>query len=277
MQNLNGFSFDEEIRCDFLVTQEIKKLWAVEMDLALQLQKICQKHNIKYFAAGGTLLGAVRHKGFIPWDNDMDFLMPQPDYEKFCQIAPIELKEPYYFQKTFALSRIRNSNTTAFTKRELESVLPPFNLGIFIDIFPLYSIPDAKFSRIKHKFKIKLLRMARSGERKIKLAEYRNKVSFRTYFDYKVWLYKLFTCFDSRDAIDRHMNVCAEYDYKNDSAGYFGITSFLPYHKRYMWKKEIFSDAAIELPFETITVPVPRDYDQYLKTSFGNYFELIRN
>lgn len=79
MQERYSFSLDEEVRCDYTVTKEAKKLWAAEMDLALQLEKICKKHNIKYFAAGGTLLGAVRHKGFIPWDNDMDFLMLKDD------------------------------------------------------------------------------------------------------------------------------------------------------------------------------------------------------
>ena len=68
----NNISLEPEERCGHYVTSDVKKLWSVELDLLEQLKKICEKHNINYFAGGGTLLGAVRHRGFIPWDDDID-------------------------------------------------------------------------------------------------------------------------------------------------------------------------------------------------------------
>ena len=77
----------EEIRCDYLVTEKYKKVWAVEIDLLLELDRVCRKHGLKYFLMYGTLLGAVRHGGFVPWDDDLDVIMLRGDYEKLQYLA----------------------------------------------------------------------------------------------------------------------------------------------------------------------------------------------
>ena len=74
--------YKEEVRNDYKISSEMKKIWSIELDLFNQLDRICKKHNITYYADGGTLLGAVRHHGFIPWDDDMDFMMYRDDFEK---------------------------------------------------------------------------------------------------------------------------------------------------------------------------------------------------
>ena len=104
----------KEIRCGWTVWPSTKRTWIVEMEMLAELDRICKKYDIKYFAEGGTLLGAVRHGGFIPWDDDVDIAMLREDYDKFCKVAPDEISAPLFFQDChtdnikFLFSRIRN-------------------------------------------------------------------------------------------------------------------------------------------------------------------------
>lgn len=89
---------EEEIRDEFLVDVKRKQVWAVELDLFLKFVTVCRKYNLRYYADSGTLLGAVRHQGFIPWDDDMDFVMFRDDYDKLCEVGEKEFGHPYFFQ-----------------------------------------------------------------------------------------------------------------------------------------------------------------------------------
>ena len=85
----------DEMRYGFLVTSDRKKIWNVQINLIKEFARICEKHNLRWFIIGGTLIGAARHKGFIPWDDDADVAMLRPDYEKFRAIVESEIKPPY--------------------------------------------------------------------------------------------------------------------------------------------------------------------------------------
>ncbi len=104
------------------------------------VDELCTKHKIKYYMIGGTLLGAVRHKGFIPWDDDFDIIMPRDDFDKFVKIASVELKEPFKLawittndEYRHLYAKVENSNTVFFEDIKYGSGYP----GIFVDIFPL--------------------------------------------------------------------------------------------------------------------------------------------
>lgn len=129
----------------------LDKIHKLELMIALEIKKICEKHNIRYFLTAGTLLGAVRHKGFIPWDDDMDIGMLREDYEKFLEVCKAELDKKYFLQTwdtdpdyPFSYAKIRLKNTRfveAFSsKGEKEN-------GIFVDIFPFDAVPDSKIKR----------------------------------------------------------------------------------------------------------------------------------
>ena len=87
--------FENEIREGFFVPSMVKRAWAAELEVLSEIDKICQKYNIQYFAEWGTLLGAVRHNGFIPWDDDLDIGMKRADYERFLAAAEKELPTGY--------------------------------------------------------------------------------------------------------------------------------------------------------------------------------------
>ena len=148
----DGF-LDEEERCGHIVSKQMKEVWAIQLDLLAEFDRVCNKHNIKYFASGGTALGAIRHKGFIPWDDDMDLMMLRDDYDKLLDIAPDEFNPPYFLQNKYSdpggnetISKFRNINTTALLKNEVGSCFD-YCKGIFIDIFPLDVIPDNQQER----------------------------------------------------------------------------------------------------------------------------------
>lgn len=139
--------FEEELRSDYRVSGSMKEVWAVELDLLYRLDRLCEKHSLRHCIAYGTLIGAARHGGFIPWDDDLDVFMPREDYDRLCNIAPKELEEPYFFQSektdygiARSFARLRNSATTGIQKMEDSSYIR-YNQGIFIDIFPLDRVP----------------------------------------------------------------------------------------------------------------------------------------
>jgi lipopolysaccharide cholinephosphotransferase len=148
----DGF-LDEEVRCDYTVSHEMKELWAVELDLLAEFDRVCKKNSITYTADGGTLLGAVRHHGFIPWDDDIDIAMLRSDYEKLNGIAKEEFKDPYFWQteetdpgSMRGHAQLRNSNTTGMLKSELDRNIM-YNQGVFIDVFPFDNVPDDSVAR----------------------------------------------------------------------------------------------------------------------------------
>lgn len=139
--------FKEEVRCDYKISETQKMMWAMQLDLYMVFSEICEKYGLKYFMMFGGLLGAIRHNGFIPWDDDIDVAMPRKDYEIFMKVAPGELKEPYALQNPytypncfFSVVTLRNSMGT-FTPKRFKTL--DYNKGIPIDIFPLdYCNPD---------------------------------------------------------------------------------------------------------------------------------------
>ncbi len=136
---------EEEIQNEFLVDSHRKKIWAVELDLMLEIDRVCKKHKLRYFLMCGTLLGAIRHQGFIPWDDDADLAMPREDYEKFIRLGD-EFKHPIFLQTPYtdsnyaaSYARVRNSNTSAISPIIKYQKM---NQGLFVDIFTLDNLVE---------------------------------------------------------------------------------------------------------------------------------------
>ncbi len=145
----------EEERDGYKVSAEMKQLWAVQLDLLNELDCVCKKHNLRYTLDFGTLLGAIRHKGFIPWDEDIDVSMLREDFNKLQAVAADEFKHPYFFQTVDTdpgfeggIARIRRSDTT-FLQKEGVVYRTKHNHGIFIDIFVFDNAPSKEYDEVR--------------------------------------------------------------------------------------------------------------------------------
>lgn len=138
----------EETRIGYTISADMKKLWAVQMDLLQYLLDVCNKHGLRIYADGGTLLGAIRHKGYIPWDDDIDMVMLREDYDRLMTLAD-EFEHPYFLQNVYTdphythrHAQVRNSETACWSQKE-KGCPKRFNQGIFVDIFPADNIPQS--------------------------------------------------------------------------------------------------------------------------------------
>lgn len=126
--------------------EQLDKIHSLELKIALEIKRICEKNNIRYFMTAGTLLGAVRHGGFIPWDDDMDIGMLREDYERFIKACETDLGSEFFLQTwdtdpdyPFSFGKVR-LNGTHFIEGFSEK--GGMHNGIFVDIFPFDNVPD---------------------------------------------------------------------------------------------------------------------------------------
>ena len=156
--NFDENFFKEEIRHKYKISTKQKKIWANCLNLLEKFMEVCDRNNIKWVVDAGTLLGAVRHKGFIPWDTDVDICMSRENYEKL-KLCAHEFEEPFYLQYLLddcrrdycgGYVKLRNSNSTGCSRYRTDHLQYGFNGGGFIDIFILDGVFDDIEKRNEH-------------------------------------------------------------------------------------------------------------------------------
>lgn len=270
---------DEEERCGYVVSHEMKKVWAVMLDLLAEFDRVCKKHNLKYQASWGTLLGAVRHKGIIPWDDDLDVQMFREDYDKLCELGPSEFQHPYFFQSKYTdpgmgylCCKLRNSETTALSKSEKNSITD-YNKGIFIDIFPVDRIPDDPNEResLFNAVKEKRLEVIAEGRKLGIFSETESKIQHIV----KKLLYKILV-----GRRKRHLpEFLQSYKELNKLCGKFNQTEtqqvamlmYYPPEANIMYREDY--EEIVYMDFEFLKIPVAKGYDHALKTLYGDYMK----
>ncbi|MBQ9485334.1 MAG: LicD family protein [Clostridia bacterium] len=260
----------EEVVCGFTVSSNRKKVWRTELDMVHAALDICGKYGLKIFAIGGTLIGAVRHGGFIPWDDDIDLFMPRTDYEKFIAAAKTELKAPYFLQhytteKAYpnGHAQIRNSQTTCFINESYSDLKRGKNCGIFIDIFPYDNLPDDKPARTEFWKKIKRLKnlvMWKIYPTEKSLKGFVQKCVATAYFCF----HGLENTIKKADMLSRKFNGKTE----KIAPVSFGLVK-----ESTVWNEKD-AEKIICVKFEDTVMPIPENYDQILKTQYGDYMKI---
>ena len=276
-----GF-LNKETRCGFTVSEKLKEVWAVELDLLSEFDRVCKKYGIKYIASCGTMLGAARHHGFIPWDDDVDLMMMRDEYDKLCEIAPTEFKHPYFFQTEDTdpgfmryFARLRNSNTTGIQAFEA-GYNYKYNQGIFIDIFPMDAVIDDKELFEKQyqdeKYISKKIFKACSWGHHL---PYTNTLGYRLkrYFILPFFGQLIEKYFNVNKLFHQYMDVCKRYNRENTE--YVSLLSFEFREKRHFIKRKDMEDI-IEVDFEFMKIPTIANYDEALRWKYGNYNEMVK-
>lgn len=250
---------------EYTTDPTLRLLQLTELEILKVVVKVCEEYNIRYFLTAGTLLGAARHGGFIPWDDDVDIGMPRPDYERFCEIAPKALPNNLFFQthitdknyfNTFAKARMNN---TAFVQETIKHI--DMHHGVYIDIFPYDGMPDKYEDAVKFREKImklhtELLRktMFRFGDRPLLKS-------------ILVYIYNIFI--NENKLFNKIEKLLKTYSFNETQVfstliAYSSIKDIMP--KSIMFPLE-------KMKFEDAFFLVPHEYRKFLDHRFGDYMQ----
>jgi lipopolysaccharide cholinephosphotransferase len=249
---------------------QLDKVHRVQLEIALEVKRICDLYNIKYFLIAGTLLGAVRHGGFIPWDDDMDIGMLREDYEKFISIAKTELSSKYVLQtwdedinfgQPFAKIR---KNGTRFVEKNSSKV--EGHKGIYIDIFPFDNVPENLIARKVHSIKIYLLKRLILSKLGYEVWLDGGKIK-KIIYKFLYFITKFISISKMKKFLEKEMK---KYNTMNTDlivaiGGSYG-------YKRESIKREWIEDLTT-IKFENIEFLCPKDFHSYLTHFYGDYMK----
>ena len=248
--------------------EDRRKVQLLELEIFDELCRICEKYNIIYMVSYGSLIGAIRHNGYIPWDDDLDLCMMREDYDKCKEVCKKELDKRFFYQSHdtdeeyyYLFDKIRLNNTIF-----KESFVSKYNInhGVYIDIFPIDYIPENKIKRFLQYYSFHFFRTgvmakylmlgARSGKKKVIFSALRVLYSAFS-LDY---LYRM------------SQKIATMYDNtKHKKAANFFSAS----RKKDTFDSEVFLNLEKHL-FEGREVWIPSQYDYYLKRFYGDYMKL---
>ena len=257
------------------MADNLRQLQLVELDILKKILEIIERHQLRYYVLGGTLLGAVRHKGFIPWDDDIDIGIPRPDYDLFLQYAVQELSAPYQLhtlqtntgEYSYYYARIENTDIKVRRKVALKEVVIPS----WVDVFPLDGVPDEGFKRDVWLQKCRFYKaLFRASQHSYfgRSAALKKKRSLPKEIIRRMFIrYKLEEKIDTQKAWEKLDRALRENDYNSCNAlanicGYWGPKEMFP--KAYYGEGKLY-------PFEDMMLNGPVNYDAVLTQMYGDY------
>lgn len=243
---------------------DLAKVQQIELDMLQIIHKLFEDNNLTYYAVGGTLLGAVRHEGFIPWDDDIDLAMPRPDYEKFVNTVSKLLPHNLTLKKNplnLDILQVVNTDTLIQLGTQIQ--------GIFIDIFPIDGVPDSANSRKWFGNKVLIRRMLCKIS-VLDILEQRDRGTLENLITSFSNVLKLNKIINTENQLKKLDNLVQRYSY-NDS-NYVGVV-LGRYRNREFMDKEIWG-VPQKIKFESIEINAPSKYKSYLSNIYGDYMVL---
>ena len=268
--------FEDEVREGFYVSGIMKRAWAAQMEVLQYIADICDKNKIRWFADGGTLLGAVRHKGYIPWDDDMDICMFRDDYERFLKIVQRDLPDFYVLRTVYSepafyelFSRLVYTGESSIRGKEKNWLQEsPFPAGV--DIFPLdYISKNVEKEDARYQI-FKALSSALYADEQGMDVDYEKLVHEvellkRTKIDRKLpQRQQLYIC------MDQVLNLFPASDAEYVTHGIYYV-----HDRTYKMSKSVFK-SIVKLPFEHGEINAPIDYDAFLTREYGDYRKIVK-
>ena len=269
---MQSFSFFVYMLVNIEYYFHMNDLQKKQLEIFVKFIELCEKNNLNYFLIGGSALGAIRHKGFIPWDDDLDVGMLREDFEKFCELQP-QLEGTNYFIQTYksdpnyiySFAKLRDSSTTFI---ENFYKYHRINHGVWIDIMPIDGITDKDIPREKCMGRMKRffaqINLSYLGALK-------RKVHKETWFKdilLNIVAYP-FSLFNINHYRQKRMEKMAK-KYPFDKATLAGNYHFAWSGKVEGLPPKLYTET-IDVPFENITAKVVKEYDKYLTCLYGDY------
>lgn len=253
----------------------LKRLQEQELEMMVQIDRICKKYNLTYYLMGGTLIGAVRHQGFIPWDDDIDLGMPRPDYEKFLSIAEKELGtdfgilNPYKTEGyQYAFTKVINKKMKILYKSNMQ--IKKWN--IWIDIFPLDSMPQNKilFSVRKYWLLYRRCMVMLSAFEDVVGTEQKKRPFYENIMLWSGKHINFSRILDTRKQVLKFNQSLKRYPYDK---GPYMVNAMGLYKFKTVFLREVYGKPTY-LSFEGHMFQVPEQYDYFLRRLYGDYMQV---
>ena len=252
---------------------ELSELKNIQLNILKYIKKICNENGLRYYLCGGTLLGAIRHGGFIPWDDDIDIFMPMPDYKKFIELFNENkidtenyiLFNPYKIKKYhYLFSKLVDKRTVL-----IENNSPKIeNLGVNIDIFPICGLPNVKEKRLLFidSLKESYDKFIKTDDSLWNYSKNKYKRILKTIIRYPYYILN-----KNKNMKNIILNMMEEYSFDDSDfvAFYFTIYNI----EREITRREVYSKT-IDIKFEDDYFSAAVGYDEYLSNLYDDYMKL---